>query len=87
LGASMGNIILLFSKEFTMLVVIAFALSAPFGYYVMYNWLQDFAYRITIGPSILILAIVSSLGVAWLAVGYKAIKAALANPVVSLRSE
>jgi len=58
LGASMGNIILLFSKEFTTLVVIAFALSAPVGYYVMYNWLQDFTYRITIGPGILILAIV-----------------------------
>ena len=87
LGASIGNIVLLFSKEFTTLVVIAFALSAPVGYYVMYNWLQDFTYRITIGPGILLLAIVSSLGVAWLAVGYKAIRAALANPVKSLRTE
>jgi predicted permease len=87
LGASVGNIILLFSKEFTVLILIAFVLSAPCGYYVMHNWLQDFTYRITIGPGILILAIVSSLGIAWLAVGYKAAKVAFANPVKSLRSE
>ncbi|HWB26487.1 MAG TPA: ABC transporter permease [Chitinophagaceae bacterium] len=87
LGASVGNIILLFSKEFTLLVIIAFALSAPIGYYVMHNWLQDFTYRITIGPGILILAVVSSLAIAWLSVGYKAARVAFANPVKSLRSE
>jgi putative ABC transport system permease protein len=87
LGASVGHIVYLFSKEFTVLIVIAFAISAPIGYYFMHKWLQDFTYRITIGPGIFILAIISSVLIAWLAVGYKAIKAALTNPVKSLRSE
>jgi ABC-type antimicrobial peptide transport system permease subunit len=87
LGASAGNIILLFSKEFTVLILIAFSLSAPCGYYIMHNWLQDFTYRITIGPGIFILAIVASLGIAWLSVAYRAGKVAFANPVKSLRSE
>lgn len=87
LGASVGDIVYLFSKEFTALIVIAFAVSAPIGYYFMHKWLQDFTYKITIGPEIFILAIISSVIVAWLAVGYKAVKAAVANPVKSLRSE
>jgi putative ABC transport system permease protein len=87
LGASVGNIVLLFSKEFTVLIVIAFAVSAPIGYYFMHKWLQDFTYRITIGPDIFILAILASIAIAWTSVGYKAVKAALANPVKSLRSE
>ena len=87
LGASVGQIVYLFSKEFTLLIILAFVLSAPVGYFIMHQWLQDFIYRITIGPGIFILAIVSSLFVAWMAVGYKAIRAALSNPVKSLRSE
>jgi len=87
LGASVGHIVYLFSKEFTVLIVVAFALSAPVGYYFMHEWLQDFTYRITIGPGIFILAIISSVIIAWLTVGYKAVRAALANPVKSLRSE
>jgi putative ABC transport system permease protein len=87
LGASVGHIVYLFSKEFTVLIVIAFAISAPIGYYFMHQWLQDFTYRINIGPDIFIVAILASVAVAWTSVGYKAIKAALANPVKSLRSE
>ena len=87
LGASVGNIVYLFSKEFTVLIVIAFAMSAPVGYYFMHEWLQDFSYRITIGPDIFILAMIMSVIIAWLTVGYKAVKAALTNPVKSLRSE
>jgi putative ABC transport system permease protein len=87
LGASVGHIIYLFSKEFTVLIVIAFAISGPVGYYFMYKWLEDFTYRITIGPDIFILAILASVIIAWTSVGYKAVRAALANPVKSLRSE
>ncbi|WP_259066533.1 ABC transporter permease [Mucilaginibacter sp. X4EP1] len=87
LGASVAHIVYLFSKEFTLLVVIAFAIAAPTGYYFMQKWLQGFTYRITLGPGIFILAIAASVAIAWLAVGYKAVKAALANPVNSLRSE
>jgi len=87
LGASVGNIVYLFSREFTILIIIAFAVSGPVGYYFMHKWLQDFTYKITIGPGIFILAIMASVAIAWITVGYKAVKAALANPVRSLRSE
>ncbi|MDB5024720.1 MAG: FtsX-like permease family protein [Mucilaginibacter sp.] len=87
LGASVGHIVYLFSKEFTLLIIIAFAISAPVGWYFMHKWLQDFTYKIAIGPGIFILAIIVSVAIAWITVGYKAVKAALANPVKSLRSE
>ncbi|HWD89107.1 MAG TPA: ABC transporter permease [Mucilaginibacter sp.] len=87
LGASAVNIVYLFSKEFTLLIIVAFVISGPVGYYFMHKWLQDFTYKITIGPDIFILAILASVVIAWTSVGYKALKAALANPVKSLRSE
>jgi len=87
LGASVGHIVYLFSKEFTLLIVIAFAISAPVGYYFMHKWLQGYTYRITLGPGIFILAILASVTIAWITVGYKAMRAAVANPVQSLRSE
>lgn len=87
LGASVGNIVYLFSKEFTVLIIVAFVISAPIGWYFMHKWLQGFAYKTPLGPGIFILAVVVSVVVAWLTVGYKAISAALANPVKSLRSE
>jgi ABC-type antimicrobial peptide transport system permease subunit len=87
LGASVGNIVYLFSKEFTILIVVAFIIAGPVGYYFMHEWLQDFIYKITIGPDIFILAILMSILIAWATVGYKAVRAALANPVKSLRSE
>ncbi len=87
LGASVGNIVYLFSKEFTVLVLVAFAISAPAGWYFMNKWLQDFTYKIPLGPGIFILAILVSVAIAWITVGYKAVRAALADPVKSLRSE
>ena len=87
LGASVGNIVLLFSKEFTLLITIAFVIAVPVAWYFMSGWLQNFQERIQMGIGIFILAIVSSLVIAWMTVGYRAVKAALANPVKSLRSE
>lgn len=87
LGASSGNIVYLLSKEFSLLIIIAFAIATPIAYYFMNSWLQDFAYRINVGVTVFMMAIVSSMLVAWLAVGYRAIKAAVANPVKSLRTE
>jgi len=87
LGASVSSIVYLFSKEFTILIVVAFAISAPVGWLIVNNWLQQFSYKIKLGPGIFILAIAVSVIIAWLTVGYKAIVAALANPVNSLRSE
>ena len=87
LGASIGNIVFLFSKEFLALVTIALVIAMPVGWYMMTGWLQNFAYRIPIGAEVFVIAIAASLLLAWCTVGYKAIKAALANPVNSLRSE
>ncbi|HEX3384410.1 MAG TPA: ABC transporter permease [Mucilaginibacter sp.] len=62
LGASAVNIVYLFSKEFTLLIIVAFVISGPVGYYFMHKWLQDFTYKITIGPDIFILAILNISG-------------------------
>lgn len=87
LGASVSHIVYLFSKEFTVLILIAFALSAPTGWYLMNKWLESFTFRIKLGPGIFLLSILLSVVIAWLTVGYKAIQAALVNPVKSLKSE
>ena len=87
LGASVPNIIYLFSKEFTILIALAFIIAAPVAYFVMHAWLNNFVYRITPGIDIFLLAILISIVIAWITVGYKAVKAAIVNPVKSLRSE
>tara|TARA_R100001143_G_scaffold63450_1_gene70540 strand:- start:4162 stop:6642 length:2481 start_codon:yes stop_codon:yes gene_type:complete len=87
LGASSQSILFLVNKEFTKLVAIAFGFAAPIAWYGMNNWLQDFAYRIDLGVGIFLLAGFVVLVVAWLTVSYQSIKAAVANPVDSLRSE
>jgi predicted permease len=87
LGASVQHIVYLFSKEFTILVGIAFLVAAPVGYYCMHQWLTGFAYHTQLTPGIFVLAIVLSIAIAWLTVGYKAVKAALVNPVKSLKAE
>jgi putative ABC transport system permease protein len=87
LGASITQIIYLFSKEFTLLVLIAFAIAAPIAWYMMSNWLSRFAYRIPLRPFLFILAVLISVVIAWLTVGYKSFRAALANPANSLKSE
>lgn len=87
LGASVMQIIYLFSKEFSLLIVIAFAIAAPLAWYFMNGWLQNFAYHIPIGFGVFAVTILVSAGVAWITVGYKALRAAMANPVKSLRTE
>ncbi len=87
LGATVGNIIYLFSKEFTVLIMIAFVIAVPVSYIMMSNWLNNFEFRINMSVWIFLLAIVSSIVIAWITVGYKALKAARANPVKSLRTE
>ena len=87
LGASVLNIVYLFSKEFTLLIGIAFLIATPLAYYFMNSWLENYSYRIYSGVSIFILTIIASITIAWLTVGYRAIRSAMANPVKSLRTE
>lgn len=87
LGASVQSIVYLFSREFTILIGIAFLIAAPVGYYLMQEWLSGFYYHTSIGWEVFVIAIITSVIIAWITVGYKAIKAAIANPVKSLRTE
>ncbi len=87
LGASVSNLVVLLSRDFIKLVGAAFLLSIPVAYYVMDQWLSNFAYRIEISWQIFLMAGLAALVIAWLTVSYQSIKAALANPVVALRME
>lgn len=87
LGASVGQIVTLLSKDFLKLVLIAFFIAVPIAWYAMSKWLEDFAYRIDISTGVFALAGIISLLVALLTISFQSIKAALANPVKSLRSE
>lgn len=87
LGASVASIVLLFSKEFVRLLIIAFVLAGIIGWYAMSRWLEDFAYRIDISAGFFLLAGGLTLLIALLTVSYQSVKAAGANPVDSLRNE
>lgn len=87
LGANVTGIVTLLSKDFLKLVVIASLLAFPIAWYAMHNWLNDFAYRINIQWWVFVLAGILAALIALITVGYQAIKAAIANPVRSLRTE
>ena len=87
LGANAINIVGLLSKNFLVLVIISAVIAFPIAWWAMNNWLEDFPYRVAISWWVFGVAIVAALGVALLTVSFQAIKAALANPVKSLRTE
>ena len=87
LGASVSSIVGMLSKDFAKLVLIASLIAFPVAWWAMHNWLQDFAYRITIGWWIFLAAGAIAFLIAFITVSSQAIKAALANPVKSLRTE
>jgi putative ABC transport system permease protein len=87
LGASVSGIVGLLSREFLLLVGVAFVFAAPLAWFVMDHWLEEFAYRITIGPGIFLLAAVLAAAVALVRIIGQAIRAAAANPVESIRYE
>lgn len=87
LGASAGNIVYLFSKEFIILISIAFVIATPIAWYFMYQWLQDYVYRINISWWIFAAGGIAAIIIALATISFQAIKAALANPVKSLRTE
>lgn len=87
LGASIVQIVTLFSKEFVWLVLIAFAAATPFAYYVMKQWLSNFAYSIPLAWWMFAAGGIIGLTIAVLTVSYQSLRAAIANPVESLRNE
>jgi putative ABC transport system permease protein len=87
LGASVQSIVILFSREFIILIGISFLIAAPLGYYFIQAWLSGFYYHMQLSWIVFAVAILSSGVIACLTVGYKALRAANANPVKSLRAE
>ncbi|CAN5821981.1 ABC transporter permease [soil metagenome] len=87
LGASVQQVLFMLSRQFLVLVIIAFIVAIPVTWWAMHTWLQDFAYRITIAWWVFLLAGAVSVCIAFLSVSFQAIKAAIANPVKSLKTE
>ncbi len=87
LGASTQNVVMLLSKDFVILVVISIFIASPVAWIFMNKWLQDFAYRVNINWWVFAIAAIVSLSIAFITVSFQAIKAAIANPVKSLRTE
>ena len=87
LGASVNNIFGLLTRNFVKLVIISFVIAVPFAWYLMQTWLEDYAYRIEITWDVFILAGTISVLIALLTISYQSLRAALANPATSLRSE
>ncbi|MCB0855754.1 MAG: ABC transporter permease, partial [Bacteroidetes bacterium] len=87
LGASAGNLVMLLFRDFTWLVAVAFAIAAPIAWYAMQEWLSGFEYHVDLNVWVFALSGVSAIVIAWLTIGYQSLKAALANPVESLRMD
>lgn len=87
MGASVTSIVTLLSKDFLKLVFIGFVIAIPIAWYTMNRWLEDFAYRIEIDPGVFLLAGLAAVFIALATVSWQSVKAAVANPVNSLRSE
>lgn len=87
LGATVNSVVVMLSKDFTKMILIAYVLAVPVAWYVMEKWwLQNFAFRINVNLWIILISGVSVLAIAWLTVSFQSVKAALANPVESLKS-
>jgi ABC-type antimicrobial peptide transport system permease subunit len=87
LGATTQQIMVIFSKEFIVLIVIAFLIAAPLSGYVMDQWLQNYTYRVPLGGMIFVTGISTTLAIAFITIGYRSLRAATANPINALRSE
>lgn len=87
LGAPVFNIVYLLSSSFTKLILIAVVIAIPLAWFAINSWLEGFAYKISLNWTIFFFASLAALFIAWLTISYESIKAAIANPVKSLRSE
>jgi ABC-type antimicrobial peptide transport system permease subunit len=87
LGASVSQVWLLLSKDFIVLVIISSVIASPVAYYFLQNWLLKYDYRIGIGPGVFIISAIMAIAITVITISFQAIKAAVANPVRSLRTE
>jgi putative ABC transport system permease protein len=87
LGAGVGDIATMLTRDFVILVGIALVIASPVAYYFMHKWLQDYAYKVSIGWWVFVLAGAGAVGITLVTVGFHAVRAAVVNPVKSLRSE
>ena len=87
LGAKTSDLVVLFSSEFTRLVLIALVIASPLAYFAVDSWLDAFAYQTPIEPMVFIIAGLSALLISWFTIGFQSLKAAYRNPVESLRDE
>jgi len=87
LGASVAGVVLMLAKEFIFLIILAMLLAFPVAYYLIHQWLRNFAYRVNISWELFALSGIAAILIAMLTISYQAVKAALANPVKSLKAE
>ena len=87
LGASVPGIVVLFFNQFIWLIAVAFVIAAPLAWFAMDKWLQEFAYHISVGPGIFMISILVTFMIAGLTISYQSIRAALLDPVKSLKAE
>jgi putative ABC transport system permease protein len=87
LGASVFNVVQLLSTGFTRLILIAIVIAIPIAWFVTNKWLSSFAYRVNVGWTVFLIASFGALVIAWITVSYESIKAAIANPIKSLRTD
>jgi ABC-type antimicrobial peptide transport system permease subunit len=87
LGASVTQIVTLFSREFVVLVFVAFLLAAPVTWYAMSGWLAEFAFRVELGWVVFVAGVGFTLIISFATVGYRSLRAAVANPVDALKAD
>ncbi len=87
IGASVRNVVAMLSKDFLILISISLLIAVPLSWWLMNNWLQSFAYRIHISPLVFLITAISVVLITLLTISFQSIKAAIANPVKSLRTE
>jgi putative ABC transport system permease protein len=87
LGATVGNILALVSKDFIRLVIIAFIIAAPVAWYVIHKWLDNFVYKIPVQWWVFLVAGIATLVIAFITISLQAIRTAITNPVKNLRAE
>jgi ABC-type antimicrobial peptide transport system permease subunit len=87
LGATVGQLWFLLSKDFVLLVLVSCVIASPIAFYFLHGWLQKYDYRVTVGPGVFIISAITAIVITLITISFQAIKAAIANPVKSLRSE